>query len=130
EGDDAEGIVQVLAQLYGENPSRDYLPYFEQKLGKVDYMSAFAFFDNYQKVLAGLNDAATTEAGISRLKAVSLDSKTSLFRRFGATKALADLRKEMEGKGNTAQAEALTKIIEEIKEQEKDSTLKMYYGMF
>ena len=130
ESDESDGIIQTLSELYGNNPNRDNLPFFEKKIAKVDYMGAFAFFDNYQKSLVGINDPALMDAGVDKLKAISMDAKTSLFRRFGATKAIADMRKMFEEKGNTAKAEALGKLIEQIKEQETDATLKLYYGMF
>ena len=130
ENDESDGIIQTLSELYGNNPSRDNLPFFEKKMAKVDYMGAFAFFDNYQKSLVGINDPTLIDAGVDKLKAISMDAKTSLFRRFGATKAIADMRKVFEEKGNTAKAEALGKLIEQIKEQETDATLKLYYGMF
>jgi len=130
ENDDSDGIIQTLSELYGNNPSRDNLPFFEKKMDKVDYMGAFAFFDNYQKTLVGLSDAAQLDVGVARLKGISMDEKNSLFRRFGATKAIADLRKYFGEKGDTEKAASLSKLIEEIKAQEKDATLKLYYDMF
>jgi aminopeptidase N len=130
ENDDSDGIIQTLSELYGNNPSRENLPFFEKKMDKTDYMGAFAFFDNYQKTLTSIGDPALLDAGVDRLKAISTDSKTSLFRRFGATKAIADIRKHCEEKGDSARATALGKLIDQIKEQETDTTLKLYYGMF
>jgi len=130
ENDDSEGITQTLSELYGNNPSRENLPFFEKKMAKADYMGAFAFFDNYQKTLVGINDVALLDAGVDKLKAISTDAKTSLFRRFGATKAISDIRKHFEEKGDSAKAAALSKLIDQIKEQETDATLKLYYGMF
>jgi len=130
EGDDSESITQTLSELYGNAPDRSHLPFFEKKMDKVDYMGAFAFFDNYQKSLMAIGDPALLDAGVERLKVISMDAKTSLFRRFGATKAISDLQKQYQGKGNTEKADSLKKLIEAIKAQETDATLKLYYDMF
>jgi hypothetical protein len=110
--------------------ARANLAFFEKKMGKVDYMAAFAFFDNYQKFLSGLGDPALLDDGVEKLKAVSFNMSTSEFRRFAATKAISDMRAGLREKGDTARVEALGKIIKEIKEKEPDPTLKLYYDMF
>lgn len=128
--DDSDAIAATLADLYAQNPDRAYLSFFEKKLPKMDYMAAFSFFANYQKFLLGLNDPAVLDAGVENLKSVALNMGTSEFRRFAATKSISDLRAGLREKGDTAKAEALGKIVKEIKEKETDPTLKMYYDMF
>ena len=128
--DDSDALSATLAELYAESPDRSNLPFFEKKLGKVDYMSAFSFFDNYQKLLTGLGDDALISKGVEQFKAVSLNLKTSEFRRFAATKAIADIRNYYREKGDTARAGEMATLIREIKEKETDATLKMYYDMF
>lgn len=130
ENDDTDAISTTLAELYAQNPDRANLAFFEKKMGKVDYMAAFAFFDNYQKFLSGLGDPALLDDGVEKLKAVSFNMSTSEFRRFAATKAISDMRAGLREKGDTARVEALGKIIKEIKEKETDPTLKLYYDMF
>jgi len=128
--DDSDAIAATLADLYAQNPDRAYLSFFEKKLSKMDYMAAFSFFANYQKFLFGLNAPAVLDAGVENLKSVALNMGTSEFRRFAATKAISDLRAGLREKGDTTKAEALGKIVKEIKEKETDPTLKMYYDMF
>jgi aminopeptidase N len=130
QGDDSEAFTPILAELYANTPERSNLPFFEQKLNKVEGFAAFSFLEQYQKFLFGLGDAALIDAGAERLKAIALNMETSQFRRFGATKAIADLRNGFTQKGDTAKAGALNKLIEEIKEKETDETLKFYYGSF
>jgi aminopeptidase N len=130
ENDDSDAIASTLAELYAQNPDRANLPFFEKKLGKVDYMAAFSFFDQYQKFLFALGDSAILDAGVEKLKAVAFNMETSEFRRFAATKAISDLRTGFREKGDSARVEALGKVIREIKEKETDPTLKMYYDMF
>jgi aminopeptidase N len=130
QNDESDAITVTLTQLYAKNPDRANLPYFEKKIDKVDFMSAFAFFEQYQKMLAGIGDESLIDAGVQRMSAISLNLKTTQWRRFAATKAIADLRAFYKDKGNTTKLDAINAILKEIKEKETDPTLKLYYGMF
>ncbi|MBP6810114.1 MAG: DUF3458 domain-containing protein [Saprospiraceae bacterium] len=130
QNDDSENFTPVLAELYAEQPERSNLSFFEQKLDKADGFGAFPFFDNYQKFLIGLGDAALLDASVEKFKSISLNLLTSEWRRFGATKAIADLRNHFREKGNASKVAELDAIITEIKAKETDATLKLYYDMF
>ncbi|MBK8427113.1 MAG: DUF3458 domain-containing protein [Lewinellaceae bacterium] len=130
QNDESESIIPVLTELYGENPDRANLPFFEQKIDKVDYMGAFSFFENYRKFLVGIGDPVLIGNGIDRFKNIALDANTSQWRRFGATKAIADIRNFYKEKGEMDKVTALRTLLSEIKEKEKDETLKLYYNMF
>ena len=130
QNDESEAIIPVLTELYGENPDRSNLPFFEQKIDKVDYMGAFSFFESYRKVLVGIGDPTLIGSGIDRFKKIALDGSTSQWRRFGATKAIADIRNYFKEKGELDTVSSLRNILNEIKEKETDATLKMYYNMF
>ena len=130
QSDETPDIVPVLTELYGSYPDRANLPFFEQKIDKVDYAEAFAFFENYRKFLEGLGDPALLSAGVTRFKNIALNPNTSQWRRFGATKAIADLRTYFKGKGETEMINTLKNTLAEIKEKETDATLKLYYNMF
>ena len=130
QNDDSEAFTPVLAELYAEQPDRSNLGFFEQKLDKADGYDAFTFFDNYQKFLIGLGDAVLLDASIEKFKSISLNLQTSEWRRFGATKAIADMRNHYREKGDTSKVTVLDAIITEIKANETDATLKLYYDMF
>lgn len=130
QNDESESIIMALADLYAQIPNRDNLAFFEGKLDKMDYMPAFSFFENYQKLLVGLKDDALIEKGVEAFKAISLNSSTGQFRRLAATKAIADIRNFYREAGNNARVEPLNSLINAIKEKETDPTLKMYYDMF
>lgn len=130
ENDNNDNVVAQLAEIYSKSPDRSQLTFFENKLPKIDQMGAFTFFEHYQRFLTGLGDAALIDQGVINMKNISLDQKTSQWRRFGATKGIADLRNYFREKGNDTQVKALEKLIEEIKEKETDETLKLYYSMF
>lgn len=128
--EDNSEIIAKLAELYAQMPDRGQIAYFEQKMSKVDLMAAFSFFDSYQKFLTGLGDVALIDKSIETIKAISFDQQTSQWRRFGATKAIADVRNYFREKGDNTRADNLQKVIEDIKEKETDETLKLYYSMF
>ncbi|MBN8678913.1 MAG: M1 family metallopeptidase [Chitinophagales bacterium] len=130
QNDESDAFTPVLTELYAEQPSRENLAFFEQKLPKADGFNAFPFFDNYQKFLLGLGDQALIDNGVATFKSISLNPQNSEWRRFGATKAIADLRNHYREKGNAAKIAELEAILTEIKAKETDPTLKLYYDMF
>jgi len=130
QNDESEAFTPVLAELYAAEPDRSSISFFEQKLDKADGFSAFPFFDNYQKFLIGLGDATLLDTSVEKFKSISLNLQTSEWRRFGATKAIADLRNHFRENGNAAKVAELEAIITEIRAKETDPTLKLYYDMF
>ena len=130
ENDDSDAFVPILSELYASKPDVKHLGFFEKHLAKTDGYGAFRFFDNYQKLLVGLGDEKMLDEGIARFNAISLNLETSEWRRFGATKAIADVRNHFQEKGNSIKANALNALIEAIKAKETDPTLLLYYGMF
>lgn len=130
ENDESDAFTPVLAELYATNPDRGNLSFFEKKLEKIDGFVAFPFFDFYTKFLLELKDASLINASVEKFKAISFNLETSQWRRFGATKSIADLRNDFRDKGMSDKAAALDAVIEEIKSKETDATLKLYYDMF
>lgn len=128
--DDSEGLVVPLAELFSEKPDRANLDFYQKNTIKIDYLGAFAFFDAYQRYLVGLNDQALTDAGVLSWKAIALNTESSQWRRFSATKAIADVRNALRENNQSAKAEEYSAMLTEIKAKEKDETLKMYYDMF
>jgi hypothetical protein len=130
QNDESEAIILALGSLYASHPQAGLLTWFERSGKKLDYMNAFSFFDHYRKYLTQLNDPEALEKGINNFATTALDAATSPFRRFGATKAIADLRTDYRERGDAEKAQALSDLIAKIRDQETDPTLKMYYDMF
>ena len=89
-----------------------------------------AFFDHYGRYLTGLNDPAVMAKAVEVFKATALNPKESLWRRFTATKSIADIRNFYHEKGDKAKATELNELVKEIQAKETDATLKTYYAMF
>jgi aminopeptidase N len=130
QNDDSDAFTEVLSTMYAESPSLDNLPFFEKQLDKIDGFQAFPLFNNYQQFLLGLNDPALLDAGVEKLKLIALNLKSSEWRRFAATKSIADIRNSLRGKGLDAKADLMEKVISEIKANETDPMLKTYYDGF
>lgn len=130
ENDESEGIVVGLAELYAKKPDPAKLDWYKRQAAKIDEMAAFPFFENYQKYVVGLNDAAVLAETVGSWKNIALNQSESQWRRFSATKAVADVRNFYRSQSNTDKANELAKIIMEIKTQETDPTLLLYYDMF
>jgi aminopeptidase N len=128
--DESDAFTEVLSMLYAENPVLENLPFFEQKIDKIDGFPTFPFFASYQQFLLGLQDQSILDAGVDKLKSIALNHQASEWRRFAATKSIADIRNALVAKGNTAQVQLLDKMIEEIKANETDPLLKTYYDGF
>jgi aminopeptidase N len=128
-------IAAMLAKLYHTTADAKHLPWYEAKATKVNFEEAFEFFEYYQIYLVKLKDPTALQHGIKYWQQVGLDHAQSAWRRFAATKALADMRNHYakSAKVNTessVRVQALNETIQQIKSQEKDKTLLMYYEMF
>jgi aminopeptidase N len=130
QNDESDAFIDVLSTLYAENPALENLPFFEQKMDKIDGYPAFQFFNSYQQFLLGLKNQAQLESGIQKLKTVATNLKTSEWRRFATTKGLADMRNALRELGDTEQVALINNIITEIKANETDPLLKTYYDGF
>lgn len=130
ENEETPAVVVNLAELFAQNPDASKLAWFQKQQAKIDEMAAFAFFAHYQAFIVGLKDAAAQQNAVESWKGIALDGKTSQWRRFSATKSLADMRNFYRDGSETAKAAEIQQSIEEIKSKETDPTLKLYYDMF
>ncbi|MBK8968491.1 MAG: M1 family metallopeptidase [Saprospiraceae bacterium] len=130
EADENPGIILAVAELYANAPDAGALAWFQKSAPKIDNMATFKFYDLFTQYLIGLEDPAVLDQAPSGFQAVALDSTASLWRRFSNTKAIADLRNYYAEKANKAKVDELSAMLKTIRENEKDETLKMYYGMF
>jgi aminopeptidase N len=128
-------IIATLAGLYHKSESDEYLKWYQEKEKVVNFEEAFGFFEYYQKYLFARKQPQPLKAAVENWNNIARDMGQSAWRRFAATKAIADTRNELRKKGKLSpeqqmQLDTCTKWVAEIKEAEKDKTLKMYYEMF
>lgn len=130
ENEDNEGIVLALAELYAASPDPSVAAWFAKRAKKVDNMAVFRYYELYVGFLTDLNDQALLDQAVQDFQAAALDSKASLWRRFGNTRAISELRNFYRESANKAKSDELSRMLANIREKEADPTLKMYYGMF
>jgi aminopeptidase N len=135
ENETNQDIVASVAKIYQGKADKSSLAWFEKQVKVVDFTGAFTFFEYYQKYLSALNDNTATESGLATWKKIALNEKESSWRRFAATKAMADMRNSYKKQSKLnpdiqARIDAINGSIKEIKSNEKDKTLLMYYEMF
>jgi hypothetical protein len=105
--------------------------FFDKALLKTTGYSQISVFSNYAKLLAK-SDEPARRSGEQKLAGFAANVKGGLspFGRFGATNALAELRRFCESSGKKAEAAEIGQMIEKIKAEETDPTLLRYYGNF
>lgn len=130
EADQNAGIQTALLELYASTGDASKLPFFVKQLETVDGPATFTFFDSYPVFLKRIGNLAAQTSFFEKCHQYALDQKQSQWRRFGATKAIADERNALTEAGKTTEAAAFNKWLDEIKTAEKDETLLMYYQMF
>jgi aminopeptidase N len=129
-------LLEAIAGIYTDKGDAKYLPFFEKRLKDVDGFTAISFFESYQ-ILASVGDQATIDKTIETLKNFGTSSDPSLWRKFGAVKALNDLRNDFRVKARSASgtekttlssnADRIAKIIDDIKSKETNAELKSVY---
>lgn len=136
-GETAKGpLLEAIAGIYTDKGDAKYMPFFEKRLKDVDGFTAISFFESYQ-IMASEGDQATIDKTIETLKGFGMGSDASLWRKFGAVKALNDLRNDFRVKARSASgtekttlssnADRITKIIDDIKSKETNAELKSVY---
>ena len=130
-------MLAAVGEIYAGSQDLDKMPFFEAKASKLDGYDAIDFMGNYLYLAVSGGDKSIGRA-ISFLKEMAVDMGQSPWRRYGATKALSDLRneyqaaveasKEEERNRYTLKVNQLTEIVDFIKKTETNSQLLQIYG--
>ncbi|MEM9885851.1 MAG: M1 family metallopeptidase [Bacteroidota bacterium] len=124
-----------LGSIYVASGDLKNLTFFEENWSAFDYYDAINFFDLYSE-LAKTGGAEEIVAVATKLKEVSM-TDTSLWKRFGATKAIntlhATLVEKADSEGSDGQQFTdadgqLLAMIKEIKDAETDPQLQQIYS--
>jgi aminopeptidase N len=135
QNEENDDLASKLAQLYHNTGSAQYLSWYQKAAKSADFEPAFSFFEHYQKYLLKLNNVEALSDAVQTWKTTATDSGQSAWRRFSATKAIADTRNDLKKRGRLDEAaqkqlDTCAQAIKDIKAGEKDKTLLMYYEMF
>jgi len=134
---ESDEIKAAVSTIYANSGDPKYLPYFEENFNSVDGFSVVSLMESYQ-MLAADADAETAMNAMTKLKDIATDMSQSLWRRFGATRAINTMASYYEEQAANIEGEAkmnYTKLVEqldallnEIQEKETDSQLQSLYN--
>lgn len=137
EKEESSDILAAISSIYAESGDAAYLPFFVQNINRVDGYNALGFLESYQMLAAELDLDIAMDA-MQNLKKVATEN-SSLWRRFGATRSLNQMRnyynqiaKMEEDEATQAALQqsvlAINQMIEDIKAVETNSQLKSLYN--
>ncbi len=127
ESEENSQIQEAIAKIYFESHDSIHLPYFIERLKKVDGYPAMAFY-NYYGQLAAQNGDNNWHSAVDNFKAIALDQNESLWRKLAATKTLFDAKGAFESDASmAAKAKEIDDILKEIKDKESNKDLKALY---
>jgi aminopeptidase N len=128
ENDENENIIGALADIYVQSPQASQLSFFEKNIKKINGQSAIGFMSSYALLLTKV-DEVQMQVGADELTRIGL-TDLSLWRRYGATKGLVNMREAFADAKNKAMVLKLTKLINDIKAKETSNELKTIYSNF
>ena len=120
-------IGAAVAGLYAESGDPAKLPYFESRLGDSDGYGAITTIQAYGELLLKGSDAQIA-SGVNLLDRFATTMTESPFRRAGATLALNNIREAAKASGNTARADQIKALIDNIKKVETMGDLQRIYS--
>ncbi len=127
-------LLSGVASIYASTGDASYLPFFERTLSKVDNQAAGPFVGAYLG-LALQNGPEVLAKAVKTVGEQAMDQSTSLWRRYGFTSALAELRQALVSEpslssipGMSDVANVITEEIEAIKAAETNAQLQGVFG--
>lgn len=129
EDEPVDDLLLSVGQIYAESGDPERLAFFEKNLKQVKGFAVIYFVDSYQRlaVNAGMDPA---KKAAKYLAALALDGSQSPWRRYGATRALNEMRKAYSGNkdaGNQEMSAHLLGLIKDIRKKETNAQLQSYY---
>ena len=129
-------ILEMVGDIYIASGNPDNLPFFEKKMVEMDGFQVINFMDSYQS-LAVETDLETATGVAKKLENIALDANQSQWKRFGATRAITQMRQAYMEKMSAmpeadkapvqAQIKSLDVIFKNILDNEGDQQLKSLY---
>ncbi len=128
---ESDEVMAGIATIYAQNGNEKYNAFFERSLGKVDGQAAGQLAAAYLGSALKQGPENLT-AAVETLGTMARDQSTSLWRRYGFTSALAELRGAVSSPqaptGMDAVASVITEQIDAAKAAETNSQLKAAFS--
>lgn len=129
-------IVEMVGDIYIASGSAEHLSFFEKNIEKLDGFNVINFMDSYQ-ALAIQTEPETATAVAQKLEKIALDPNASQWKRFGATRAITQmklgLREQLSELDEAAKGAVESRIkaldvqFQKILDSETDPQLKSLY---
>ena len=116
-------ILNALGEVFSKAGAVDKLSFYEDHWNDLDIYATFALFENYYSLLKQADDATITTS-TAKLNGFATNLDNSPWKRFGAIKALHDLKSNYMDQGMKLKAEPITIMLNRIKERETNEQLK------
>jgi aminopeptidase N len=130
ENETSPDLLMAVGELYAATGDSKYLPFFKKNMAKVDGYAAISFAEGY-KDIALKGDLNTAEEVGQHLHQLAIDESTSPWVRFGATRALNQIRQSFEASEDEAEQSLgndFLSLLKEIVAKEKSSQLQSFYS--
>ncbi len=127
----SEILSNKIASIYAKTGNPAFISYLDQLLPKQSGFTSFPFFNSYSKMTAQLRGSDLLQR-VEALAAIGGNANSGMFTRYGATKAIADIKKDLASAGDI-DAETLDVIkqtLNSIIEKESSPRLKAMYSNF
>jgi aminopeptidase N len=127
----SEILANKIASVYAKTGNPAFISYLDQLLPKQSGFTSFPFFNAYSKMTAQLRGSELLQR-VEALADIGGNENSGMFTRYGATKAIADIKKEL-GTAEDVDAEtqdAIQQTLKNIIEKESSPRLKAMYSNF
>lgn len=122
-------LLEAIGVLYAETGDAAYLPFFRDNMRKINGFAAMYFMESYQALALESSLADAKQAG-QDLNELALDRTASPWLRFGAARAINQMRLAFEaqaGEAEQALAAELLELLKGIKKNEESEQLRSFY---
>lgn len=136
ENSSSPDLLEMVGDIYIASGNPEHLSFFENKMDDLDGFTVINFMDSYQ-ALAVDTDLETAAGVAKKLEVIALDANQSQWKRFGAARAVAQMKQGFMEKISSlpdaekapvqAQVKALDVMFQNILDKEADPQLKSLY---
>src|SRR6056297_1772114 len=120
-----------IAELYAKTGDPSFISFLDQLLPKQSGFSSFPFFNAYSKMTGQLRGTELMKR-IENLAQIGMNQSNGQFTRYGATKAIADIKTELNTASDVEKAtlDSIQQTLENIISEETSTRLKAMYSNF
>lgn len=111
---DAAEIVEIVGDVYISSGKAENLQYFEKHIEKLDGFPVINFMDSYQALAVNVSPETAMEVA-KKLEGIATNTGLSQFKRFGATRAIVQMKQYYQEAVGEASEEDKAKLETQIK---------------